>query len=138
MPASVFLDTNILIHAFDTGTAKAEKAEALLAAGGAISVQVLNEFTNVSRKKLNLSWDEVAERLDVVRALTAPILPLDVAMHEKARALAAAHSFSFYDALVVAAAIQAKCAELLSEDMQDGRVIEGVRIRNPLNERPAG
>ncbi len=63
MSAKAFIDTNILIYAFALDDPRSEKAEALLSAGGTISVQVLNEFVNVSRRKLRRDWNEIEEAL---------------------------------------------------------------------------
>jgi predicted nucleic acid-binding protein len=132
MSGSSFLDTNVLIYAFSDDPAKAERAAEALAAGGNISVQVLNEFVTVCREKLKLDWKEIEERLEVVRALTGEVVPAGIDMHEKAVELARNYGFSFYDALIVAAAIASNCTELLSEGMQDGRVVMGLTIRNPF------
>ena len=59
MNAKAFLDTNIIIYAFSSNDPRRDKAEALLHAGGIISVQVLNEFVNVSRRKIHRDWDEI-------------------------------------------------------------------------------
>jgi predicted nucleic acid-binding protein len=128
---SVFLDTNILVYAQQTGD-KAEKARMLLAAGGKLSVQVINEFTAVSRRKLNRTWSEIADAIDDTLALVEPPLPLSLDLHAGARALAEAHHLSFYDALIVAAAIEAGCDTLYSEDMQHGRTIGTLQICNPF------
>lgn len=132
MSAKSFLDTNILIYAFSNDPAKAERAAEALAAGGTISVQVLNEFVNVCRKKLKLDWKEIQERLAVVRALVSEVVPVGIDMHEKAVALARDYGFSFYDALIVAAAMALNCTDLLTEDMQDGCVLMNFTIRNPF------
>ena len=71
---SVFFDTNILVYAQEKG-AKAEKARALLAAGGVLSVQVLNEFAAVARRKLGKAWDEIGEAIEDALALVDPPLP---------------------------------------------------------------
>ena len=127
-----FLDTNVLIYTFSDDPAKAERAAEALAAGGSISVQVLNEFVNVCRKKLKLDWKEIEERLAVVRTLVNEVVPVTIDVHEKAVELAQDYGFSFYDALIVAAAIELNCTELLTEDMQDGRVGANLTIRNPF------
>jgi predicted nucleic acid-binding protein len=132
MSANSFLDTNVLIYAFSDDRAKAERAAEALAAGGSVSVQVLNEFVNACRKKLKLDWKEIEERLEVVRALVSEVVPLSIETHEKAVELARDYGFSFYDALIVAAAIQLNCAELLTEDMQDGCIVMNLTLRNPF------
>ena len=132
MSAKRFIDTNVLIYAFSDDDAKASVAEGVLAAGGIISVQVLNEFTNVCRRKLKLEWYAIEERLAVVKALTYEVLPITLDHHEKAISLARAHDFGFYDALIIAAALVSNCTALISEDLQHGRTIEGLRIENPF------
>ncbi len=126
-----FFDTNILVYAQEQGV-KAEKARALFASGGAVSVQVLNEFAAVARRKLRKGWPEISAAIDDVLALVAPPLPLTVAIHIAARGLAADHGLSFYDALIVAAALEGGCDILFSEDMQDGRAFGGLTVRNPF------
>jgi predicted nucleic acid-binding protein len=128
---SAFFDTNILVYAQQTG-AKADRARALFADGGKLSVQVLNEFTAVSRRKLRTEWREIAEAISDVLALVDPPLALSLNLHAAARALAEDHRLSFYDALIVASAIEAGCDILYSEDMQHGRIIGGLAIVNPF------
>lgn len=127
-----FIDTNVLIYAFSEDEPKADIAEAILAGGGVISVQVLNEFTHVCRRKLSLDWSEIEERLAVVRALTTEIIPISLDLHTKAVELARDHNFSFYDALIVTAALGAECSQLVTENMQHHRLIGGLRIENPF------
>ena len=130
---SVFFDTNILVYAQQTGD-KADRARALFAGGGKISVQVLNEFTAVSRSKQRRDWREIAEAVSDVLTMVDPPLALTLDLHVAARALAEDHLLSVYDALIVAAAIEAGCDTLYSEDMQHGRSIGGVTIVNPFLE----
>ena len=130
---SVFFDTNILVYAQQTG-GKAERARALVSGGGKLSVQVLNEFTAVSRRKQRRSWREIEEAIDDVLAVVDPPLVLTHELHTAARLLAEDHVVSFYDALIVASAIEAGCNTLYSEDMQHGRSIGGLAIVNPFLE----
>lgn len=131
MPAS-FLDTNVLIYLASGDTAKADRAEALIAAGGAISVQVLNELANVARRKMHLSWADTHALLDTLRGLLT-VHPLTLETHETGLELAERYGFSTYDAMIVAAALQAGCDTLWSEDMQHGMALdEGLRIANPF------
>ncbi len=132
MNAKPFLDTNVLIYAFAADDPRGAKAEALIAAGGTISVQVLNEFVNVSRCKLRREWSEIESALGALKALLDPPMPLTIEAHKTALALARNHDFAFYDALIVAAASQAKCGVLFSEDMADGKRVAGLTIRNPF------
>jgi len=128
-----FFDTNILVHAQQTG-GKADRARALLAGGGRLSVQVLNEFTAVSRRKQGRDWREIAEAVSDVLTMVDPPLALTLDLHAAARALAEDHRLSFYYALVVAAAIEGECDILYSEDMQHGRGIGRLAIVNPFLE----
>lgn len=135
MSDRVFFDSNVLLYTLVEDDPRQTVAASLLAEGGTISVQVLNEFATVARRKLKLSWLEVGETLAALRSLCPAPLPLSVATHETALALVSRHGFAFYDALIVAAALEAGCATLLSEDMQDGQVIEGrLTIRNPFRQ----
>ena len=133
---SAFFDTNILVYAQQTG-GKADRARALFTAGGKLSVQVLNEFAAVSRRKQQRDWREIAEAISDVLALVDPPLALTFDLHATARALAEGHLMSFYDALIVASAIEAGCDVLYSEDMQHGRTIGGLAIVNPFFEGAA-
>ena len=126
-----FLDTNILVYAVSNDPRQA-RAQEVLAAGGTISVQVLNEFTNVLLNKLRRGWPEIEAALEDVCAVLTPAVPLTFVTHQAARNLARDHGLSFYDALIATAALEAGCDTLLSEDMQDGRVIPGLRIVNPF------
>jgi predicted nucleic acid-binding protein len=131
--ASAFFDTNVILYLVGSDPAKAGRAEALLALGGVVSVQVLNEFANVASRKQRLSWAEIIDVLDVVRSLcrVEPLLP---ETHDKAVRLARDHNFSFYDAVIIAAATAAECDTLYSEDLQHDRRIDGrLMIRNPFH-----
>jgi predicted nucleic acid-binding protein len=129
---SAFFDTNILIYAQQAGP-KAEIARGVLANGGTISVQVLNEFTAVSRRKLDKSWAEIDEAIDDILALVEPVQPITVETHQAARKLARDHGFSFYDALIIAAAISSGCDTLFSEDLHNGQTVGGLKIANPFS-----
>jgi predicted nucleic acid-binding protein len=130
---NAFFDTNILVYAQQAGR-KADQARALFAAGGKLSVQVLNEFAAVSRRKQGKDWHEIAQAIADALVLVDPPLPLTLELHIAARSLAEDHRLSFYDALIVAAAIEAGCDILYSEDMQHGRAIGGLTIKNPFVE----
>lgn len=132
---NVFFDTTILIYAVSDSGPRTAIAESLLAAGGHISVQVLNEFAAVARRKLNMPWDELTEALTAIRALCEPPTPLTVEVHESAIKLAALYRYHIYDSLILAAALQSECSTLFSEDMQDGQKIGRLTIRNPFAEK---
>jgi predicted nucleic acid-binding protein len=130
-----FFDTTILVYAVTEGDPRAEVAEALLAAGGYISVQVLNEFAAVARRKLNMSWEEIGDALAAVRTLCEPPSPLTVQAHDAGLAIATQYGYHIYDSLILVAALDAECDTLYSEDMQDGQKIGKVTIRNPFVSR---
>ncbi len=94
---------------------------------------MLNEFANVARRKLNRPWPEVRQALADIRALCPPPLPITLATHEAALGIADRLGYRLHDSLVIASALEAGCAALLSEDLQDGRVVEGrLTIRDPF------
>jgi predicted nucleic acid-binding protein len=132
MSVSPFFDTTILIYSISATDARAAVAEEILAAGGHISVQVLNEFAAVTRRKLKMSWKEISESLDSIRSLCEPAAPLTVTIHDAALKIAAEHGYHIYDALILASALDAGCDTLYSEDMQDGQKIGPITIRNPF------
>lgn len=133
MTDPVFLDTNVLVYAALQPDPRSEAARALLARRGTVSIQVLHEFANVAHRKLRRSWPEIARALAAIRVLCAPPLPVTLATHEAALAIASRTGYQLYDALIIASAIEAGCATLFSEDLQDGQVIEDrLIIRNPF------
>lgn len=133
MPGKCFFDTNVLIYAISQNDPRGPRAEALLAAGGVVGVQVLNEFVSVARRKMRMPWKDVTEALDAIRVLCPSPVPITISTHETALKIAAVHGYEIYDALVVAAALESDCATLYSEDLQDGQVIDGkLTIRNPF------
>lgn len=128
-----FLDSNVILYLASAEDAKASRAEELVNDGGVISVQVLNEVANVLRRKLAMTWHDTRLFLADVRALLPTVQPLNLSTHEHALQLADRYSLSVSDGLIVAAAIEAQCSVLWSEDMQDGLVIERVlTIKNPF------
>lgn len=131
MPGS-FLDTNVIVYLAGGDPTKADRAEALLAAGATISVQVLNETANVLRRKAGLSWPETRAFLGTVRSL-ALVEPLTSETHEEGLRIAERYRLSLYDGMVVAAARLAGCDLLWSEDMKNGLMIDdALRVRNPF------
>ena len=130
-----FFDTNILLYMASTDFAKAEKAEKIVAEGGAISVQVLNEIANVARRKMQMRWADLHVFLSALRGLLT-VEPISAAVHETGLALAERHNLSVYDAMIAASALHAGCDTLWSEDMQEGMVLElRLRIVNPFHTR---
>ena len=133
---TAFIDTNVLIYGQEAG-AKSETARRMILAGGVISVQVLNEFAAVLRRKFGLEWAVIADSLADIRTALDPVRPIGVEIHTSAVALARSPGFSFpgfsfYDALIVASALDAGCETLLTEDLQAGRRVNGLTIVNPF------
>lgn len=127
-----FLDSNIVVYAFSDDPRNAV-AEELLGRGCEISVQVLNEFAHVARRKLGFSWAEISDAAEAITTLSRSVHPLDLATHRDAIRLAERHKFGCYDALIVASALRAGCTVLHSEDLQHGLVVEEqLQIQNPF------
>lgn len=137
MSDRVFFDTNVLVYVLGQHNARTAPAEALLAGGGVVSVQVLNELVSVARRKLGMTWEEVTEALAAIRVLCPSPVPITMDTHEAALRIAVQYRYHIYDALVAAAALEADCTTLYSEDLRSGQVIAGrLTIRNPFAERP--
>lgn len=134
MSGRAFIDTNILIYAFFDNS-KGQVADSILTGGGVISVQILNEYANVCRRKLKLDWNVIQDRIIALRAALPEIISLTVDHHVRAVTLAKEHNFAIYDALLIACALSAGCKRLITEDMQHGRVIGGLTIENPFAAR---
>jgi predicted nucleic acid-binding protein len=127
-----FLDSNVLVYAF-TADPRAERAQSLLARRCSLGVQQLNEFANVARRKLGMSWAELGDALAAIRTLCRTIIPIDVHMHSDGLRIAQRYGCTFFDALAIAAALRAGCCVLWSEDMHDGLLVDRrLRIANPF------
>ena len=133
MSARVFLDTNVFVYAVAQDDPRSQSAEELISAGGTVSVQILNEFAAVVRKKTKMPWREIHLALESVIVLCPKPLPITIDTHKEALAIAEKYGYRIYDALIVASALEARCTILYSEDMQDGQVIDSkLTIRNPF------
>ena len=131
MPAS-FFDTNVLVYLASGDASKADRAEAIIAGGGSISVQVLNELANVARRKMQMTWDETHALLATLRGLLT-VHPVTVETHEAGLRIAERYGLSLYDSMIAASALGAGCDTLWSEDMQHGmKLDEGLHIANPF------
>ena len=127
-----FVDTNVLVYLISSDAGKAARAEQVLAGRVTLSVQVLNELANVARRKAHMAWPVLVQVLADIRQF-ADVRPLTLATHETALTLAARYQLAWYDALIAAAALEAGCDTLLSEDFQHGLVLEKrLTIRNPF------
>ena len=139
MSVDLFIDTNVLIYQLDTRDARkhaiAERivSEALANENACISFQVIQECLNTLLRKAQVTLDAAATRayLDTV---LAPLYRVhaSLALYRRALDLQQRWQFSFYDSVIVAAALEAGCKRLLSEDLQHGQRIESLRIENPF------
>jgi len=132
MSAEAFHDTNVVVYAFIEAGRRSVLAEELVATGGTVSVQVLNEFVNVARRKHALSWRAIRGSLATLQLACGEPRPLTATTHEAALAIAERYRYRIYDALIIASAAEAGCRTLYSEDLADGQEIAGVRIVNPF------
>src|ERR1700682_1409315 len=131
-----FFDTNVLVYTV-TLDPRRRQANRILRTGGIVSVQVLNEFANVARNKLRHEWRTITYALEQFRLSFEAVCPLTLDTHVAAVSLAEDNGLAFYDALIVASAIEAGCDTLYSEDMQHGRAFGGLTIVNPFPESAA-
>ena len=129
-----FFDTNILVYAA-TSDVKKRRAADCLEQGGVVSVQVFNEFVHVARRKFRLAWPQIELALSQFQISLDDVLPIALTTHNSAVAIARDYQLSFFDALIVAAALEAGCDTLYSEDMQHGQTFGSLRIENPFDQR---
>ena len=126
-----FIDTNIAVYALLPGP-NAERALAVLS-GAVISVQVLNEFANLSLRKFGLTESDLDRKIAELRGEVDTIAVIDEATHDLARQIAFRYKLAFYDSALLASALLADCGVFYSEDMREGMVIENcITIRNPF------
>ena len=134
-----FFDSNVFIYLFDTtDVRKRELAFDLVNRGlidgkVCISHQVVQETLNVMVRKLPkpMAADTAQTFLQHTLVPLWRVMP-SAALYQRGLALQARWKFSFYDSMIVAAALEAGCKRLLSEDLQHGQRIEGMRIENPF------
>ena len=136
MPAEAFLDTNIILYAVGDDPVRSPIAAARMTDGCTISVQVLNEFANICRRKLELPWREIDLHLDKVHRFALTVRPIEMSTHLLGRQIAERHQLPFYDSLLLAAAVEAGCRQFISEDLQHGLTIGALSVVNPF--RAAG
>ena len=136
MARRCFLDTNVLIYSVDRADpAKQATALGLIARHakertGVISTQVLQEFYSAATRKLGIEPIQAREQLRAFRVFD--IVQVTPAIIEDGVDCSILNLISFWDGLIVASASAAKCAELLSEDLADRQIIQGVAVRNPF------
>ncbi len=137
MSARWFLDTNILVYAAARQDLRSARARDLLRQRCLVSVQVLNEFTTVAHRKLGRSWREIGIALNAIRALCQAPVPITLETHQHALRIAERTGYRFYDSLILASALIARCDTVWSEDMADGQRIEDtLTIVNPFRVSP--
>ncbi len=126
-----FLDSNVVLYLLSSDASKQLITQEILRSKGTISVQVLNEITNVLRRKLRYTWAQTHEVITALQAM-CEVVPLRLEGHNLGRALAERYGFSVYDAMIVSAAVLSGAHILYSEDMQHELVIESrLTIVNP-------
>ena len=139
MSGRFFLDTNIFIYSFDrSAAAKAQRAaqlirEALTTQKGVVSYQVVQEFFNVALRRFAQPM-KAADAGQYLSTVFRPLLAVhsSQALYAEALHLHAQSGLSWYDALIVSAAIQAQCELLYTEDLQHGQRFGGLQVRNPF------
>ena len=133
----VFADTNIVVYAYGVVPSKIAVAEAILKSAPVISTQVINEFHNIARRKLGL---DMATRHRVADDLlqSCHVIAVGPSIVKAAMGIESRYQLSYWDALILAAALASGCDTLLSEDMQDGQVFEGrLTVKNPFAALPS-
>ena len=128
----IFFDTNTLLYLLSSDTKKADWVSKNLQQSNVISVQVLNEFTSASIRKIKISNNELDEFLDLFTS-TFNIRSLDIDTFETGLIVSRRYGYQHYDSMIIAAALQAGCEKLYSEDMQHRQVIDKrLQIVNPF------
>ncbi len=129
-----FFDTNIVLYLLSENTRKADRAEAVIALGGVISVQILNEFSSVASRKLKMSYAEIRDTLSIIRTV-CQIQAVTINIHERGLDIAERYGYALYDSMVISAALESGCSLLYSEDMQHGQKIDAqLTITDPFLE----
>ena len=139
MNAESFIDTNVFVYQLERlDVRKADIADDLIEHGidtqtACISFQVIQECLNTALRKaeIPLTEDEMGRYMTDVLAPLYRVQP-DVRLYQKALEIRARHRFSFYDALIIAAAVEAGCKTLYSEDLTHAQQVEGVTVVNPF------
>jgi predicted nucleic acid-binding protein len=139
MNTKYFLDTNIFVYTFDsTEPEKRAKARdlvshALRRTQGVTSYQVVQEFINVATRRFErpLMPQDCAAYLDTVLAPLCQVFP-SIDMYKEALDIHERWQFSYYDSLIVTAALSAGCERLYSDDLQHGQTIRDLVIENPF------
>lgn len=139
MSARSFLDTNIFVYSFDdVSPSKKAKAQELIEGAlkdhsAIISTQVVQEFLNVASKKFVQPLAPRDRRL-YLNSVLAPLCSVfpTLSLYGEALAILEETGYSFYDSLIIAGALKGQCKTLLTEDLQHGQTVRGLRIENPF------
>ena len=132
MPDSIFLDSNVCLYILDKHSNKFEIAKELLERSPKISTQVMSENINVCVKKFNQSKSFALQHAQSLQ-LACDVVPVTKQTMTKACSIFERHNYSIFDCLILAAALEARCKVLYSEDMHHGHVLENqLRIVNPF------
>ena len=127
------VDTNVAVYTVSPASGKDARAAEVLSQVDFVSVQLLNEFVHVARRRLRFDWPDVARGLAGIRTLVGTVSPITVPAHDDALWIASRYRLSFYDSLMLSVALIGGARVFYSEDMQDGLVIEDtLRIVNPF------
>lgn len=130
-----FIDSNILIYAFAREgdlSHKKQMAVDLLSQRPILSTQIINECSNVFRRKFNWTYPEIRETFEFVLKIST-VVNVSVATIQQAWLIGEKYGYSYFDSLVLASALESHCDVLYSEDMQDGQLIEScLKIVNPF------
>ncbi len=139
MNGSFFLDTNVFVYSFDrSAPVKARRAAQLIRQAvetrkGIVSFQVVQEFFNIALRRFAqpMTFAEAEQYLSMV---FRPLLAVhsSQALYAEALRLSGRYRLSWFDSLIVAAAIEGQCSILYSEDLQNGQRFGDVQIENPF------
>ncbi|MBU3601935.1 PIN domain-containing protein [Polynucleobacter sp. AM-25C3] len=128
----IFFDTNTLLYLLSSDNKKADWVSKNLQQNNVISVQVLNEFTSAGLRKIKISNAELDEFLDLFTS-TFNVRSLDIDTFETGLMVSRRYGYQHYDSMIIAAALQAGCERLYSEDMQHRQIIDKrLQIVNPF------
>jgi predicted nucleic acid-binding protein len=132
-----FLDSNVFVYLIDPDSTKRTTARAVveraLSRGGTISFQVVQETLNVMLRKAPtpITDQDASDLLETTLQPLWSVMP-SIGLYRRALNVKTSYGYHFYDSLIIAAALEAGCDRLLTEDMQNGQRIESVTIVNPF------
>lgn len=129
-----FFDTNVLLYAFKDDQ-RSGMARELVASGGVIALQSLNEFVNVARRKLEFDWPAVHHAIASLLGVCRLHEVTRLQTQQRALSLAERYQINVHDAMLLSIALEAGCDAFISEDLQDGLIVEDrITVRNPFKD----